>query len=54
MQFMEIESLKLDFYVDFFHIAPMLLQIETQKLEFYLGTRFLDIRDTSFQHCFET
>ena len=39
---MEIEPLKLDFYVDFF------------PLEFYLGTQFLDIRDASFQHCFET
>ena len=39
---MEIESLKLDFYVDFF------------PLEFDLGTQFLDIRDASFQHCFET
>ena len=26
---MEIESLKLDFYMDFFHIEPILLQIET-------------------------
>ena len=30
MQFMEIESLKLDFYVDFFsNFKPILLQIET-------------------------
>ena len=29
-------------------------QIETLKLDFYLGTRVLDTRDASFQHCFET
>ena len=30
------------------------LQIETWKLEFYLGIRVLDTWDASFQHCFET
>ena len=28
LQFMELKSLKLDFQVDFFHIKPILLQIE--------------------------
>ena len=49
---MQIESLKLDFHVDFF--PPKLLQVETEKLEFYLGTRVLDTRNASFQHCFKT
>ena len=29
LQFMKFESLKLNFYMDFFHIKPILLQIET-------------------------
>ena len=29
-------------------------QIETQKLDFYLGTRVLDTRDASFQLSFQT
>ena len=47
MQFMEIESLKLDFHVDFFphHTHPL-----TNR---DLKTRVLDTRDISFQHCFE-
>ena len=48
MQFMEIESLKLDFHVDFFphHTHPL-----TNR---DLKTRVLDTRDANFQHCFET
>ena len=38
----------------FFHIRCGHLQIENQKLEFYLGTRVLDTQDASFLHCFET
>ena len=58
---MEIESLKLDFHVDFF---PTLNQSSYKsrlknlsfilELEFYLRTRVLDTRDASFQYCFET
>ena len=29
LQFMELESLKLDFHVNFFHSKPILLQIKT-------------------------
>ena len=48
MKFMEIESLKLDFHVDFFpHRTHPLTNRD-------LKTRVLDTRDTSFQHCFET
>ena len=54
LQFMEIESLKLDFYVDFFphHTHPFTNQdLKTRVL---FGTRVFDTRDASFQHCFET
>ena len=45
---MKIESLKLDFYVDFFpHQTHPLTNRD-------LKTRVLDTRDASFQHCFET
>ena len=48
LQFIEIESLKLDFHVDFFphHTHP----ITNRDLK----TRVLNTRDASFQHCFET
>ena len=47
LQFMEIESLKLDFHVDFFsHQTHSLTNRD-------LKTRVLDTRDASFQHCFE-
>ena len=48
LQFMEIESLKLYFHVDFFpHCTHPLTNRD-------LKTRVLNTRDASFQHCFET
>ena len=44
---MEIESLKLDFHVDFFPHQTYPLTNRDLK------TRVLDTRDASFQHCFE-
>ena len=47
LHFMKIESLKLDFHVDFFsHQTHSLTNRD-------LKTRVLDTRDASFQHCFE-
>ena len=48
LQFMEIESLKLDFHVDFFQHRTHPLTNRDLK------TRVLDTQDISFQHCFET
>ena len=45
MKFMEIESLELDFHIDFF-----LTSLSNRDLK----TRVLNTRDASFQHCFET
>ena len=46
LQFMEIESLKLDFHVDFF------LHHTYHLTNWDLKTRVLNTRDASFQHCF--
>ena len=49
LQFMELESLKLDFHVDFFPHQTHHFTNRDLKTRVYFGTR-----DASFQHCFET
>ena len=50
---MEIESLKLEFHMDFFphHIHPLTNRDLKTRV---FGTRVLDTRDASFQYCFQT
>ena len=47
---MEIESLKLDFHIDFFLTS---LSNRDLKTRFLFRTRVLNTRDASFQYCFE-
>ena len=54
LKMVKLESLKLEFHLDFYPMSDHPLQIEALKPNFYLRTRVLDTRDTSFQHCFAT
>ena len=50
LQFMQIESLKLDFHINFFLNS---LSNRDLKTRFLFRTRVLNTRDASFQYCFE-
>ena len=54
LQFMELESLKLDFHMDFFpHHTHPITNWDLQ-LEFYFATRVLNTRKPNFQRYFDT